>query len=878
MKTIYQFSDNSDFGLEAVGGKGFSLVKMTQAKLPVPPGFILTIRFFRPWVTTITGTAEWKEFLQADGEKREKYTRILQKMCEDLPFTAQQKEDLNNALKAYNSPEETLFAIRSSSPEEDLEKASFAGIYETEIGIKVSDIEEAVGKVFASALDIRAISYKEQHGFDIGTISIAVIVQQQIASEVAGVGFTINPLNNCYYEAVINANWGLGESIVSGAATPDQFVIDKNTRKILDKKMGGKELSYLLADDSSICTRTDLSHDEFCLSDDRILELADLLQKVEGYYGMPMDTEWAYAEELLYLLQARPITTYLPLPPELLSAPGEPRRLYVDVTLVEQGIQSPLSPMGAEWLWETGRLMMKSVTGKDLCSDLKNGFSVVAGGRVYVNVSYMLGMMGPDSVAAQYEGVDTITSEIIRSIDPERYRSPKKPDGYVGMIAGGMYHSAGMVDKSLGGLIAPEHLEKTFRKGVNAYLERLEEEESRDQSILDYYNAVNGHVVDLVCKITLATLADAEFAKSSLRKMFAKAPDEIRKKADMLDRALPHNVTTEMGLTIYQLSRLLDPSEFDSLEILAERIRNRTVSPEFLASWDAFMERFGFRGPREIDLASMRYSEDPVLLLTQVRNFIGIDNDTQNPLTLFETQQTLREKDARELETYLEEHHRMQLPLFRRMYHIVKMFGGFREVHKYYLIMAGVGIRSRVLEAGKNLADAGRLDHPEDVFALTINEVNDALENDTANLREVTENNLSFIRKLDTVSSFPPVVDSWGTILHPPRKESEPGIIYGDPVSAGVVQGPVKILHTAGEKPVNPGDILVIHAADPGWTPLFITAGGIILEVGGMLQHGSIIAREYGKPCITGVEDVLEKFSDGQMVEINGAEGSVRLL
>jgi len=448
----------------------------------------------------------------------------------------------------------------------------------------------------------------------------------------------------------------------------------------------------------------------------------------------------------------------------------------------------------------------------------------------------------------------------------------------LGIIAGGIYHSAGMVEKSLGGLIAPEHLEETFRKGVSAYLQKLDMEESRDQSLLAYYNAVTGHAMDLMFKITLPTLADAEFAKSSLRKMFAKEPDEIRKKADMLDRALPHNVTTEMGLKIYQLSRLLDATAFDEPETLAEQIRSRKVSAEFLESWDAFMERFGFRGPREIDLASPRYSEDPLLLLTQVKNFVGIDDATQNPLTLFEAQQTEREKDARELEKYLKEHHWMHLPLFRRMYQIVKMFGGYREVHKYYLIMASAGIRRRVLEAGQKLADAGRLDHPEDVFSLTIHELNDALENDNANLRELKDKNLSFIRKLDNVSSFPPVMDSWGTILRPPRKEAEPGILYGDAVSAGIVQGPVKILHTANEKPINPGDILVIHAADPGWTPLFITAGGIILEVGGMLQHGAIIAREYGKPCVTGIEDILEKFSDGQMVELNGAEGSVRFL
>jgi pyruvate,water dikinase len=355
MTAIYPIAGGKVADLTEVGGKGRSLMTMAGTGLRVPPGFILAVRFFDPWLAVLRETEEWRALLAAADGDLGKCATALKARAASLTFTPEQKAAVDEAFRAAGSPAEALFAVRSSSPEEDLEKASFAGVYETVLGVNRKAIESAVLTVFSSALDERAFRYKKQHGFDISSVRIAVVVQQQIASEVAGVGFSINPLTNCYDEAVINANWGLGESIVSGAASPDRFVVDKISGEILERHCGGKEVSYFLLPNGGTETRADPRNTGFTLTDAQVTELAELIRRVEAAYGLAVDIEWALSGGLLYLLQARPVTTLVPLPDGMQTKPGEPRRLYLDLTLVEQGVRNALTPMGVAWFGKSLR-------------------------------------------------------------------------------------------------------------------------------------------------------------------------------------------------------------------------------------------------------------------------------------------------------------------------------------------------------------------------------------------------------------------------------------------------------------------------------------------------------------------------------------------
>lgn len=332
---IIQFDSETQATLSDVGGKALSLIRMTRAGLPVPPGFVLPVAFFAPWIDTLKDRLEWDAVQTAlhDGDDLAPATDALKAACERLRFTAAQEQQLDVALASL--PKGGLFAVRSSSPEEDLAGASFAGGYETTLGVTATTLPDAVRHSFASAFDERVFVYKAQHGFAVDQPRIAVIVQQQIAAERAGVGFSLNPITNDYDEAVIDANWGLGETVVSGTVEPDHVVINKVTRAIVEQQCGSKATAIWLDAAGGTSERADPRRAYFALNRWHLLALVDLLVQIDALYEQPMDIEWAFADGTLYVLQARPITAYIPLVPSMQTQPGARRTLYMDAALTE---------------------------------------------------------------------------------------------------------------------------------------------------------------------------------------------------------------------------------------------------------------------------------------------------------------------------------------------------------------------------------------------------------------------------------------------------------------------------------------------------------------------------------------------------------------
>ena len=239
MTLVVSFPGTAQTTPAEVGGKGLSLIRMTEAGLRVPRGAVLTTSFFEPWFEELRASAQWTALATSSRDEWGAVTEALKELCSALPLTERQGEALKELRKSLAGPgQEALFAVRSSSPEEDLASASFAGGYETRLGVRSQGLEAAVRHCFASSLDERVLVYKREHGFDVLAPRIAIVVQQQIDSEVAGVGFSLNPLSNDYDEAVIDANWGLGESVVAGRASPDHFVVDRVDRRVLERTLG----------------------------------------------------------------------------------------------------------------------------------------------------------------------------------------------------------------------------------------------------------------------------------------------------------------------------------------------------------------------------------------------------------------------------------------------------------------------------------------------------------------------------------------------------------------------------------------------------------------------------------------------------------------
>ena len=247
MKTIFTFASNQLLMADQAGGKALALIQLSGTGMPVPPGFILTVRFFEPWIAILQTSPEWTAMKQSNASEIGQTARALQALCRALKFTDHQKEEFEITLKLFQEENHgQLYAVRSSSPEEDLEGASFAGGYETTLGVTAENMEAAILHSFTSSFDERVFLYKKEHGFRLDQPRIAVVVQQQVDAESAGVAFSLNPLNNCFDEAVINANHGLGESVVSGDVDPDVFVVDKLKREISETRIGSKQVIVTL--------------------------------------------------------------------------------------------------------------------------------------------------------------------------------------------------------------------------------------------------------------------------------------------------------------------------------------------------------------------------------------------------------------------------------------------------------------------------------------------------------------------------------------------------------------------------------------------------------------------------------------------------------
>ena len=357
-----------------------------------------------------------------------------------------------------------------------------------------------------------------------------------------------------------------------------------------------------------------------------------------------------------------------------------------------------------------------------------------------------------------------------------------------------------------------------------------------------------------------------------LNRIFTNESEENQQLADSIKTGLSDNEAVDISLQLYRLSRMLPPEDFENLDDLAGKLENRELPEDFMDAWDKFVDRFGFRGPGELDLANPRYGDEPRLALEQMSYMVESDFDPEKS----QEERVTRRKEAYEqLMEELDDRKGRQL---KRAYEMIDMMGGTRDTPKYVMVLANGAFRARALLEGKRFVEEGRLDTPEDIFDLTLDEIEAANAAPSYDLRGAREERLPFYEKLEEVDSFPHLIDSRGRMGQIEASQDDPNVYEGLGISRGKATGQIKVLHSPREKPIEKGDVLVAYTTDPGWTPLFLNAEAIILEVGGMLQHGGVVAREYGKPCVAGIQGITAKLKDGQQVEVDGTTGVVRVV
>ena len=869
MTSIYPFTSPTHPPLDQAGGKALALMEMTAAGMPVPPGLVVTVRFFEPWLERLKQSPAWQGLTQ--GQDLTLTAKAIQALCADLTLSDEQRNELHQALDAFcRQNGRSFFAVRSSSPEEDLEGASFAGGYETTLGVRQEEIEAAVRHSFASSFDERVFIYKREHGFPLDQARIAVVIQQQVDAEAAGVAFSLNPLNNCYDEAVINANHGLGETVVAGEADPDLFVVDKVTQEIIHTHIGEKRSILRLNAAGGTQKTVQPPHTEAAITPIQVLELTRLLAKIEAHYQKPVDIEWAYSGEKFFLLQARPITTYLPLPPEMITAPGEPKRLYANSTLIEQGLQEPLSVLGTDFLRyvlnKVGGSMAEGAVGTD-------GITFTAGGGYYMNISYsmMLGMKNAALAPGSYG--DPRVMEILDSIDMRQYTQGELPQKIKTMRRQMVFKMLPMIKAVVEAYFRPNHILQKYQAALPDAQKRLGSFSAGSRSLHEQAAALTNMLSFFYGEYGIPMILAGQLAQQRIRNLFKDEGLHAQDHLINLGIVLPGNKTTEMGEAMYDLAAAAEMKRFDSYETFCLARKQGTVDPAFITRWDNFLNEFGCRCPGEIDPATPRPAENPQHLFDQLKT-MAVDPSG----SFFEKARAKREAAYQALYALALKKGKTTARAFERYYHRWLTFGGYRETPKHYVIQVIALFRRQALEIAREWTAAGRLDGPEQIFDLTIADIDRAAQDPSLDLRALAKERSALIHKIRRSKLTARIIDSRGKIFYPPSNAGANGGFQCVPISPGVVQGRVKVLHHASEKPVLPGEILVTRATDPGWTPLFINAAGIILEIGGALQHGAVVAREYGIPCVSGLNHAAQILKDGQWVEVDGSNGVVRIL
>ncbi len=789
-------------------------------------------------------------------------------MASSIELTDSQKQDLASALNDFEKV--SLFAVRSSSPEEDLDGLSFAGGYETVLGVVSDKICSAVKRAFASCLDYRVFVYKKEHGFDIFAPKIAVVVRKQIASDKAGVGFSINPINNSFDEAVINSNWGLGESVVSGAISPDTFIIDKNTCKLKEFTGGKKEKTIWLDYSGGTCEEENFKSAEASLSGDELAKLCKLIKKVEDVYGKPMDIEWAFSQSSLFLLQARPITAYVPVSPEMTTPPGEDKHLYLDATISVQGLYRPMSKMATSLIDLIPKYLGIFLFRKEIALSPRRTLAWVANGRIYINLSLIFHLFGKHRFASFINVMDSLASETILTADEKEYTRSFNLLSF--------FFFASIAFLQIFPFIAwaflfPKQAHRLSQKMILKLVKH-------SKSLLEKDIGLDKLCEELIYKMLKVnarySAPIALLARKILSEMESDFSSSDPGSAQKLSLALPNNITTEMDFELYRLASIV-PDALDEEQIL-NLLKQPSTTDRFIRGWENFLEKFGHRCAGELDLASPRYRDRPEDLIRILLSMHFSPSD-ENPLDKFKRQENEREEAFEHFHRIMRsEKGFVRAWIFKRKYSFAITYAGYREMHKFLIVLAFDIIRRRVLKEADILCKEGRLDSPNQIFDLSLDELCRGLKDKSIVLSQVAREGTAFMEILEKAKQLPTVFDSRGRILRPPKKAVNDGEIEGKSISPGKATGKIKVLASPTEKAFLKGEILVARATDPGWTPLFVNASAVVLEVGGLLQHGALVAREYGLPCVAGIEDATSILKDGMMVEVDGTNGVIRIL
>ncbi|MFD1933928.1 PEP/pyruvate-binding domain-containing protein [Nonomuraea mangrovi] len=864
--------------LAEVGGKAANLGELTTAGLPVPPGCCLTTEAYH---RVAEGTA-LKDVIAELATTEAADTATLAELAgraRALLLEAPVPDEVGEAVdEAYaRLGDRVPVAVRSSATAEDLPYASFAGQQDTYLNIVGPEaVREAVRRCWASLWTDRAVAYRASNGIDHAAVRLAVVLQRMVDAEVAGVMFTANPVTGRRHEAVIDAAPGLGEAVVSGAVNPDRFVVDMASGRITERRIGDKRVSIRSLPGGGT-ERADLDGtQEACLTDRQVRELSELGRKVEDHYGAPQDTEWAIdAAGGLWLTQARPITTLYPLP----ETTRDGLRVYFSVN-VAQGVMRPFTPMGLAGF--------KVISGGAATmaghppADPQDGAAIATAGgqRMFLDITAAVRSRAgrailPRALAFGEARAGVVFRQVAEDPRLSVTTTSVRPLIRTAMRIAGRVGAPKRVALALARPQAALDYTRRLGETLEARL-RIAPDATAEQRLDHAERCLRGTFPMIFSIMPVVLVGYAGFGLAG--RLSGAKGDQLQ----AVLRSLPHNPTTEMDIELWRLAtdigadpEAAEPFRTQPVGELAVRYNGGELKAQ--RAIERFLARYGHRGVAEIDLGMPRWSDEPAHILGVLANYLRLDGDDVAPDAMFARGAQEAELAVRQIVSMAAAKGRWRGRLAAFGLRRTRLFGGLRELPKYYMVEVLAAVRRSMRVVGEELVAKGVLDTADDVYFLDFREVRAALGG--GHLGELVAGRRASYEQEVRRRHVPRMLLSDGTEPEAlaVREAAEDGALTGTPASAGTVTGPARVVLDPVGAHLEPGEILVAPSTDPGWTPLFLTAGGLVMEMGGSMSHGAVVAREYGIPAVVGVADATHQIVTGQTITVDGSAGVISI-
>jgi phosphoenolpyruvate synthase/pyruvate phosphate dikinase len=847
-----------------VGGKGAHLGELSRLEgVRVPAGFCVTTDAFRRIMEDAPSIVDRLDGLSRlnpdDREAIRTRSAEVRRILEGVVIPDDLAAAITRALAQLG--ERTACAVRSSATAEDLPAASFAGQQDTYLNvIGPAAILQHVSRCWASLFTERAVTYRLRNGFDHRKVHMAVVVQQMVLPQAAGVLFTADPVSSNRKVASVEACFGLGEAVVSGLVNADVYKVRDG--EIVAKAVAAKQraIHAVPAGGTEEQPVEPARQEQPALTDAQVVQLAQLGRRIEVHFGCPQDIEWCLVDDCFQVVQSRPITTLFPIP----EVGDADNHVYISVGH-QQMMTDAMKPLGLSvWQLTTPRPMAEA--GGRLFVDVTQGLASPASRASLLEV---LGRSDPligDAVQVVLERGD-----FIRSV-PDEGPAWAPPGG--GAPASIDTDPAAIVTELIGRSQASI---AALKRSI-----RMKSESALFDFILADIQELKRILFDpQSLQLIMAAMEATWWLNDQLQEWLGE-----KNAADTLTQSVPHNVTSEMGLALLDVADVIRPHP----EVVAflhdvgddgfpDELAKLEGGREARDALRAYLDTYGMRCVGEIDITRPRWSEVPTtlvpLILANIKHFepgAGQRRFEQGRREAWKKEQELLERlralpdgERKSEET-------------KRMIDRVRTLAGYREYPKYGMVSRYFVYKQALLDEAERLVQADVLGEKEDIFFLTFQELHDVVRTNQVD-DELIRRRKDAFRSYQALTP-PRVLTSDGeAIAGAYRRDDLPtDALVGLPVSSGTIEGRARVILDMAEADIEPGDILVTAHTDPSWSPLFVAISGLVTEVGGLMTHGAVIAREYGLPAVVGVENATQLIQDGQWIRVDGTDGYIEIL